>query len=74
MHACLVRVWSLCGGEKNAQLIVYLLCESSVKHPTSFLEASQKAKLEELSNNLSDRSEAEVRVYYGFNTRRAKRG
>ena len=30
-----------------------------VEHPTSFVEASRKkAKLEELSNNVSDRSEA----------------
>ena len=31
-----------------------------VEHPTSFVEASRKkAKLEELSNNISDRSEAQ---------------
>ena len=31
-----------------------------VEHPTSFVEASQKkAKIKELSNNISDRSEAE---------------
>ena len=29
-----------------------------VEHPTSYVEASRKAKLKELSNNISDRSEA----------------
>ena len=35
---------------------MYLLCETSVEHPTSFVEGSQKKA--ELSNNISDRSEA----------------
>ena len=29
-----------------------------VEHPTSYVEASRKTKLKELSNNISDRSEA----------------
>ena len=34
----------------------YLLCETLVEHPTNFVEASRKkAKLEELSNNISER-------------------
>ena len=35
--------------------IYYLLCE----HPTSFVEASKKTRLEELNNNISDRSVSE---------------
>ena len=41
----------LCG-----YMIVYPLCETSVGHPTSYVEASQeKAKLEELSNKINER-------------------
>ena len=37
-------------------MFVYPLCETVVEHPTSFVEASQKkAKLEEMSNNISKR-------------------
>ena len=59
MHLCLVGEWFFIWWENKGKVIVYLLCETSVEHPTSFVEASQKVKLKELSNKISDRSEAE---------------
>ena len=44
MHPCIVRVWFLCGRKNNACVIVYLLCETSVEHPTSFVEPSETSE------------------------------
>ena len=50
MHPCFVRVWFLCGGE-NGYMIVNQLCETSVVHPMSFVEASQKGEARRVEQN-----------------------
>ena len=48
-----------CGGEKRVYDCLYLLYEKSVEYPMSFVEVSQKKRSpKELSNNISDWSEA----------------